>query len=186
MASLTVPVIVKLGADYGLTVPLIGAHLFCFFFGLLADDTPPVCVAAYAASAIAKSNPIRTGTQGFTYDMRTAILPFIFIFNTDLLLIGIHSWLNFVIVFLTALIAMFSFASLTQNFIMVKNRFYESILLGLITIVLFRPQAIAHLLNFGNKYVWYIIGAALFGFTLLLQLQRLRTKNKSFNYHAAI
>ena len=62
-------------------VPLMAAHLFCFYFGILADDTPPVGLAAYAAAAIAKSPPIPTGIQGFMYDIRTAILPFMFIFN---------------------------------------------------------------------------------------------------------
>ncbi len=83
------PVIVTLGAAHGLIIPLIAVHLFVFYFGILADDTPPpVGLAAFAAAAIAKSDPIRTGIQGFTYDIRTAILPFMFVFNTQLLLMG--------------------------------------------------------------------------------------------------
>ena len=81
MASLTAPVIVHIAEAQGFFVPLIAAHLFCFYFGILADDTPPVGLAAYAASAIAKSDPIKTGFQGFFYDIRTAVLPFMFIFN---------------------------------------------------------------------------------------------------------
>ncbi|MEL0611479.1 hypothetical protein, partial [Vibrio echinoideorum] len=61
------------------------------YFGILADDTPPVVLSAFAAAAISKSDPIRTGIQGFTYDIRTAILPYMFIFNTQLLLMGIDS-----------------------------------------------------------------------------------------------
>ncbi len=82
MAALTAPAIVNIGAMQGFIVPLMAAHLFCFYFGILADDTPPVGLAAYAAAAIAKSPPIATGLQGFMYDIRTAILPFMFIFNT--------------------------------------------------------------------------------------------------------
>ncbi|MFC2150683.1 TRAP transporter permease, partial [Calditrichota bacterium] len=92
MASLTAPIIVQVGGDIGLVVPLIAAHLFVFYFGILADDTPPVGLAAYAAAAIAKSDPIQTGIQGFMYDIRTAILPFMFIFNFELILWGVHNW----------------------------------------------------------------------------------------------
>jgi TRAP-type uncharacterized transport system fused permease subunit len=70
-------------------VPLIAVHLFVFYFGILADDTPPVGLAAYAAAAISGGDPIKTGVQGFAYDIRTALLPFLFIFNTELLLIDV-------------------------------------------------------------------------------------------------
>jgi TRAP transporter 4TM/12TM fusion protein len=92
MASLTAPAIVEIGGFNDFIVPLMSAHLFCFYFGILADDTPPVGLAAYAAAAIAKSPPIATGIQGFMYDIRTAILPFMFIFNSDLILHNVNSW----------------------------------------------------------------------------------------------
>jgi len=174
MASLTVPVIIRLGEDYGLVIPAIAAHLFCFFFGILADDTPPVGLAAYAASAIAKSDPIRTGIQGFTYDIRTAILPFMFIFNTDLLLINVTSWWHVVVIFVTGVLAMFAFAALTQNFFIAKNRIYEAILLAGVALMVLRPQLFMKYLDFGNTFVWYAIGLALFGFTYLIQLPRVR------------
>ena len=178
MASLTVPVILQLGADYGLVIPVIAAHLFCFFFGILADDTPPVGLAAYAASAIAKSDPIRTGIQGFTYDIRTAILPFMFIFNSDLLLIGITSWLHIVFIFVTGVSAMFAFASLTQNYFIAKNRIYESILLAAIVLMGLRPQIFMQYLHFGNKIVWPLIGIGLIGFLYLIQLPRVQATAK--------
>jgi TRAP transporter 4TM/12TM fusion protein len=178
MASLTVPVIVKLSGDYGLVVPLIAAHLFCFFFGILADDTPPVGLAAYAAAAIAKSDPIRTGIQGFTYDIRTAILPFMFIFNTDLLLIGITSWWHIVIIFATGVLAMFSFAALTQNYFIAKNRIHESILLAAIALILLRPDLFIEYTHFGNKFIWYIVGFVIYGGTYLLQLPRARAARR--------
>ncbi len=174
MASLTVPVIMQLGEDYGLVIPAIAAHLFCFFFGILADDTPPVGLAAYAAAAIAKSDPIRTGIQGFTYDIRTAILPFMFVFNTDLLLINVTSWWHGVVIFVTGVLAMFAFAALTQNFFIAKNRIYEAILLAGVALMVLRPQIFMEYLDFGNTFVWYAIGLALFGFTYLIQLPRVR------------
>jgi len=178
MASLTAPVIVTLSADYGLVVPLIAAHLFCFFFGILADDTPPVGLAAYAASAIAKSDPIKTGIQGFTYDIRTAILPFMFIFNTDLLLIGINTWPHIIFIFITGVLSMFAFASLTQNYFIAKNRIYESVLLAAITLMGLRPEVFMEYLHFGNRIIWPLIGIGLIGFLYLIQLPRARALAK--------
>ncbi len=103
----------------GLIVPLVAVHLFVFYFGILADDTP-VGLAAYAAAAISKGDPIRTGIQGFSYDIRTAVLPFIFIFNTDILLIDV-SFIDGVVIFVTSQ-RMLAFCSATQQFIFVKNR----------------------------------------------------------------
>ena len=85
VSSLMAPVILSVGAQAGYIFPLIAVHLFVFYFGILADDTPPVGLAAYAAAAISRGDPIKTGVQGFSYDIRTALLPFLFIFNTDLL-----------------------------------------------------------------------------------------------------
>ncbi len=150
MATLTVPVILNLAGQTGLVVPAIAAHLFCFYFGILADDTPPVGLAAYAAAAIAKSDPIRTGIQGFTYDMRTAILPFMFLFNTDLLLIGVSSWWHIALIFVMGVIAMFAFAALTQNYFLTRNRVHESVLLGLSSLLLLRPEFSA----FQQAYSW--------------------------------
>ena len=78
MASLTAPIIVEVGILYDFVIPIMAAHLFCFYFGILADDTPPVGLAAYAASAIANSEPIETGIQGFLYDIRTSVIAFMF------------------------------------------------------------------------------------------------------------
>jgi TRAP transporter 4TM/12TM fusion protein len=139
VSTLMAPVIVTLGAANGLLVPLIAVHLFVFYFGILADDTPPVGLAAYAAAAISGGDPIRTGVQGFTYDIRTAILPFMFIFNTQLLLIGLTGWFDLLITIFSAVTAMLVFSAATQGFWFTKTRWWETILLLLITFALFRP-----------------------------------------------
>ena len=139
VSTLMAPVIVTLGAENGLIVPLIAVHLFVFYFGILADDTPPVGLAAFAAAAISRGDPIRTGIQGFTYDIRTAILPFLFIFNTELLMIGIENWLHFVIVVGASIVAMLTFAAATQGFFLARNRWWETLLLLLIAFTIFRP-----------------------------------------------
>ncbi|WP_415903650.1 TRAP transporter permease [Neptuniibacter sp. QD29_5] len=142
VSTLMAPVIVTLGAEHGLIVPLIAVHLFVFYFGILADDTPPVGLAAFAAAAIARSDPIRTGIQGFTYDIRTAVLPFMFIFNTELILIGIEGPVHLLMTIFGALVAMLVFAAATQGYWMVKNRWYETILLLAIAFLMFRPGAV--------------------------------------------
>jgi TRAP transporter 4TM/12TM fusion protein len=174
MASLTAPAIVTIGALYDFIVPLMSAHLFCFYFGILADDTPPVGLAAYAAAAIAKSDPIPTGIQGFMYDIRTAILPFMFIFNSDLILHNITSWPAGLLIFAMACMGNFAFASATQGWLVAKNRFYEIPLLLCVTFVLMRPDAIAHLLGVAhdNRFWMYPIGLAILALTYLLQRPR--------------
>ncbi|MGM0768973.1 MAG: TRAP transporter permease [Pseudomonadota bacterium] len=139
VSTLMAPVIVTLGAQNGLLVPLIAVHLFVFYFGILADDTPPVGLAAYAAAAISGADPIRTGIQGFTYDIRTAILPFMFIFNTQLLLIGLTGWFDLLLTIFSAVTAMLVFSAATQGYWFTKSYKWESLLLLLITFTLFRP-----------------------------------------------
>jgi TRAP transporter 4TM/12TM fusion protein len=175
MASLTAPVIVEVGGYMDFIVPLMAAHLFCFYFGILADDTPPVGLAAYAAAAIAKSPPIATGLQGFMYDIRTAILPFMFIFNADLILHNINSWPQGLLIFLMACMGNFAFASATQGWFVAKNRFYELPLFLFVTLNLMRPELIAGWIGlpYDQRYWTYLIGLAVFGLIYLLQRPRI-------------
>ena len=138
VSSLMAPVIVSLGAQSGLIVPLIAVHLFVFYFGILADDTPPVGLAAFAAAAISGGDPIKTGVQGFAYDIRTALLPFLFIFNTELLLIDVGP-MKAIFVFVVAVIAMMLFAAATQGYFFARSRIYESLILLAVAFTLFRP-----------------------------------------------
>lgn len=142
VSSLMAPVIVSLGAASDIAIPLIAAHMFVFYFGILADDTPPVGLAAFAAAAISKGDPIRTGIQGFTYDIRTAMLPFMFIFNTQLLMIGIDHTFEFIVVVISAIIGMLLFAAATQGFWFRKNKIWETVALLLLTFFIFRPDVI--------------------------------------------
>ena len=139
VSSLMAPVVVTLGAANGLVVPLVAVHMFVFYFGILADDTPPVGLAAFAAAAISRADPIRTGIQGFIYDIRTAVLPFMFIFNTQLLMIGIDGVAEFVLVIVSAAVAMLMFAAATQGYWLVRSRVWESLALLLVAFTLFRP-----------------------------------------------
>lgn len=139
VSTLMAPVVVELGAQSGLLVPLIAVHLFVFYFGLMADVTPPVGLASFAAAAIARTDPIKTGVTAFYYSMRTAILPFLFIFNTQLLLIGLTGWVHLLMTVVIAVVAMLVFAAATQGFFLRRSRWYETLLLLLVTFSLFRP-----------------------------------------------
>ncbi|MEP2030656.1 MAG: TRAP transporter permease [Paracoccaceae bacterium] len=138
VSALLAPVIVTLGQQNGLIVPLIAVHLFVFYFGIMADVTPPVGLASFAAAAVSGGDPIKTGVVAFFYSLRTAALPFLFIFNTELLLIGV-TWAQGIFVFIVATIAMLLFAAATQGWFLARNRFYETIALLLIAFTLFRP-----------------------------------------------
>jgi TRAP transporter 4TM/12TM fusion protein len=139
VATLMAPVVVELGAQAGLAIPLIAVHLYVFYFGIMADITPPVGLAAFAAAAISKEDPIATGFQGSLYSLRTAILPFVFIFNPEILLIDIGSWWHLVWVIFISLVAILLFSAVTMNWFITKSRLWESAILLVCCFTLFRP-----------------------------------------------
>lgn len=139
VASLMATVIEELGRKNGLYIPLIAIHLFVFYFGIMADVTPPVGLASFAAAAVSGGDPIKTGVQAFIYSIRTVILPFIFIYNTDLLLIGVTTVWPAVAIFVKATIAILVFAAATQGYFIVRSKKYESLILLFVAFSLFRP-----------------------------------------------
>ena len=142
VAALLANVIAEIGGASGYILPLIAVHLFVFYFGLMADVTPPVGLAAYAASGISRADPIKTGVQAFWYEIRTAILPFVFIFNPELLLIGVTSFWHGLTVFLFSLIAILCFTAATQGWLVTKLKLHEILALLVVTVSLFRPDLI--------------------------------------------
>lgn len=138
VSSLMAGVVVQLGAQEGLIVPLIAVHLFVFYFGIMADVTPPVGLASFAAAAVSGGDPLKTGFTAFFYSLRTVALPFLFIFNTDLLLIDV-TWYEGVVVFVVATVAMLIFAAATQGYFLARSRIWETVALLLIAFTLFRP-----------------------------------------------
>ncbi|MFZ7157591.1 TRAP transporter permease [Avibacterium gallinarum] len=138
VSSLMALVIVEVGKQNGLIVPLIAVHLFVFYFGIMADVTPPVGLASFAAAAVSGGNPIKTGLVAFFYSLRTAILPFLFIFNTDLLLIDV-GWAKGILVAVVSTIAILAFTSATMNYFITKNKVWETLALIFATFIIFRP-----------------------------------------------
>ena len=140
VATLMAPVIVELGAQSDLVIPLIAVHLFVFYYGIMGDITPPVGLATFAAAAISGEDAIATGLQGSLYALRTAVLPFVFVFNPMLLLIDVRSWLDIVLVFLAATAASMVFAAATLGWFHSRCRWWEIVLLLAATFALFRPD----------------------------------------------
>jgi hypothetical protein len=99
-----------------------------------------VALAAFAASGISGGDPFKTGVQGFIYELRTAVLPFVFLYNQEILLIGLQGVWHFLWVLLTAGLACMAFASATQRFMFIRNRRHETLLLLAAMIFLFRPD----------------------------------------------
>ncbi len=181
MAALTAPIIVQVGGMYNYAIPILSAHLFCFYFGILADDTPPVGLAAYTAAAIAESDPIPTGIQGFLYDIRTSVIAFLFVFNPELILHGIDAWPRALLLFVMALVAIAAFENVAQGWCLVKNRLYEIPLFLAASFTLFYPGAVADLFNVSQsqKYYMYIPGILIYGGVMVNQT--LRKKRLSNN-----
>ncbi len=150
VASLMATVLVDVGNASGFIFPLIAVHLFVFYFGLMADVTPPVGLASYAAAAISGGDPLRTGVQAFWYSLRTGILPIVFLFNHELLLIGIENIWHALTVIATSLAGILVFTSATQGWFINRLRWYEIIIFLFISISLLSPEFVLN--KFYPKY----------------------------------
>jgi TRAP-type uncharacterized transport system fused permease subunit len=151
VATLMAPVVVELGAQAGLAIPLIAVHLFVFYFGIMADITPPVGLAAFAAAAISREDPIATGFQGAFYALRTAVLPFVFIFNPQMLLIGVENWADTALVIVVSMAAILVFSAATMGYFAARSRLWESALLLVISFALFRPDFFLNFVSPANQ-----------------------------------
>lgn len=150
VATLMAPVIVELGARSDLVIPLIAVHLFVFYFGIMADVTPPVGLASYAASAISGADPNATGWQATWYSFRTALLPFVFIFNPQILFIGVGTWWEVLAVSVTATVASMLFAAATMGYFRARCSWPEIALLLAACFLFFRPDAVVDM--FYSRY----------------------------------
>ncbi len=150
VASLMATVLVDVGNASGFIFPLIAVHLFVFYFGLMADVTPPVGLASYAAAAISGGDPLKTGIQAFWYSLRTGILPIVFLFNHELLLIGIENIWHALVVIITSLAGILVFTSATQGWFINKLKWYEVIIFLIISISLLSPEFVLN--KFYPKY----------------------------------
>lgn len=114
MATITAPVVLNLGID------LLPAHMFVFYFGIVADITPPVALAAYAGSAIARSNPLKTGVQATKLAIAAFIIPYVFALNPSLLVLPASGPLEVITVTITAFVGMFGVAIAVEGYVFGK------------------------------------------------------------------
>ena len=125
------PILIKMG------LPVLAAHMFVFYFGIVADITPPVALAAYAGSAIAKSNPMKTGVTATRLAITAFIVPYIFAYNPQMLLID-AAWYDVVQIVITALIGIFAVSAGMEGYMIVKCPWWQRIMLlggGLLSII---------------------------------------------------
>ena len=150
VASLMATVLVDVGNASGYIFPLIAVHLFVFYFGLMADVTPPVGLASYAAAAISGGDPLKTGVQALWYSLRTGILPIVFLFNHELLLIGVDNIWHALVVIATSLIGILVFTAATQRWFINKLRWHEVIGFLIISLSFLAPEFVLN--KFNPKY----------------------------------
>jgi TRAP transporter 4TM/12TM fusion protein len=150
VASLMATVLVDVGNASGFIFPLIAVHLFVFYFGLMADVTPPVGLASYAAAAISGGDPLKTGVQALWYSLRTGILPIVFLFNHELLLIGVENFWHALVVIITSLIGILVFTAATQRWFITQLRWYEIIVFLFISLSFLAPEFVLN--KFAPKY----------------------------------
>lgn len=162
LASVIAPALTDLG------VPVIVAHLFVLYYGVLADDTPPVNLPAYATAGIARSGPIRTGIQGFKYDSAALLLPFMFAVNPAMLLIVEDaSTFDVITAILSAMAGMFMFAGFIQNYMFEKFGWIERI---------FAP--VSAILFIHSSFVTDVTALVLFAVVLIIQIMKRKKKNR--------
>ncbi len=123
MAATTAPILIKMG------LPAVSAHFFVFYFGIVADITPPVALAAYAGSAIAKSNPMKTGVNATKLAIAAFIVPYVFAFSPALLFDNISGALEVVQIVLTAIVGIFGVSAGLEGFVLTKTPLWQRVLL---------------------------------------------------------
>ena len=131
MATITAPILIKMG------LPVLAAHMFVFYFGIVADITPPVALAAYAGSAIAKSNPMKTGVTATRLAITAFIVPYIFAYSPEMLLID-AAWYDVVQIVITALVGIFAVSAGMEGYMFVKTPWWQRLMLlggGLLSII---------------------------------------------------
>ena len=123
MASMVAPILMR-----SLSIPVLAAHMFVFYFGIVADITPPVALAAYAGSAIAKSNPLKTGVTATRLAITAFIVPYIFAFSPEMLIVGSDKpWYEIVLLVVTALCGIFIISAGMEGYMMKKMPVWERI-----------------------------------------------------------
>lgn len=139
MAAMTAPAIMTISSDLALGLPVVAVHLFVFYYGIVADDTPPVGLCAYAAAGISGADPVRTGLKSFRLDLAAFTLPFMFIYNTKLLMIG-TTFKELLYIIPVSLIGMFCWSVFIQGYWVTRTYWVERIIFLFLAFILVNPD----------------------------------------------
>lgn len=142
MAAMTAPAIMTISSDLSLGLPIVAVHLFVFYYGIVADDTPPVGLCAYAAAGISGADPVKTGLKSFRLDLAAFTLPFMFIYNTKLLMIN-TTFLELCYMIPVCIIGMFCWSVFIQGYWIIKTYFLERIAFLGLAFLLVNPRGIS-------------------------------------------
>jgi len=127
-------------------VPVMAAHMFVFYFGIIADITPPVALAAMAGSAIAKSDPFKTGVTATRIAIAAFIVPYIFALNPQMLMIDV-TVIGIIQILITSLVGMYAVSGALGGYFLYHNRWYESIILLIAGLMLIYPEIITDIVG---------------------------------------
>ena len=159
MAATTAPILIRMG------LPAVSAHFFVFYFGIVADITPPVALAAYAGSAIAKSNPMKTGVNATKLAIAAFIVPYMFAFSPALLFDGAPGVLTVLQIALTAMVGIFGVSSALEGYIFKEMPWWQRIASAVGGLALIYPGLVTDL-----------VGLGLIAIVLLVQFSRRKHK----------
>jgi len=142
MATIAAPALGLLGVE-----PIV-AHFFVFYYGVLADITPPVALAAYAAAGMAGADPFKTGNTAFRLGLGKVLVPFVFVFSPSLLLVTSgFNWLDFSVAFLGCAIGITALGAALSGFFLVRTKAWENVLLIVAAILLVAPEIYSSLVG---------------------------------------
>lgn len=164
-ATVAAPILVN-----NFDVPLIAAHMFVFFFGILADVTPPVCLAAFAGAGIADANPMKTGFVAIRFALAGFIVPYVFVLQPALLLQG--TWDVLVVSLITLIVGLIALAAGIAGHFLVQANVLERALLIVGGLLLVYPDIVVS-----------VIGGAVIGIVLVLQMTRRARKKHLSGSH---
>ena len=143
VSTLVVPILTVMVHKNGLQAPPVALHLFVFYFGLMADVTPPVGIASYAAAAIARANAFKTGVQSFLYNIKTMVIPFVFVFNSDVILHSVDNVWHAAFDIGLLLLGIILLSAGMQGFFLRRNKLYESVALVVLAVTFVMPEYVA-------------------------------------------
>ena len=161
MATTTAPILIELG------LPMLAAHMFVFYFGIVADITPPVALAAYAGSAIAGSNPLKTGVVATRLAIAAFIIPYIFALDPRMLITGQSHFLEVIMIVVTAFIGIFAISAGLENYMFRKMKIFEII-----------PLLVGGILLINPDFVPSLIGLVIVGVIVVIQFLERRHDKK--------